>query len=248
MKHLKHHDLHGDSLWNYTLKTVNVTEFILAKLGSYFPHHAESLRHYFNEEIEGGMQRRTLLLFAALLHVLCHADQKGLIDKPFSHSHTGHITMTIRDITRRFKLSRHTARTITAIATYCTQFPARFPSQSLSRRSFYRFMKDINGPVPDTLILVLAHTLLTGSGPAQDNTTAPVEETVKVLMSYYFQEFSHNRHAPLLTGNDIMRLLDLKPGPKIGDLLEMIKAAEREGTISSKEEALQLLISAGHKE
>ena len=114
-------------------------------------------------------------------------------------------------------------------------------------RSFYRFMKDINGPVPDTLILVLAHTLATSSDPLKDSTAVPVRETVKVLMGYYFKEFSQKRPAPLLRGDDIMRVLDLKPGKKVGDLLELIEAAEREGTISSKEDALHLLISGGQK-
>ena len=130
-----------------------------------------------------------------------------------SNNHNGRLKVTTREITKRFKLSRLTERTITAILWYSAQFRARFSSQSLSERSLYRFMKDINGPVPDTLILVLAHTLATASGPVtQNSTTGPAAETVQVLMNYYFKEFAQNIPVPLLTGNDIMRVLDLKPG------------------------------------
>jgi len=244
MGNLKQNDIQGDSLWKHMLKTVRSTEFILTKLDPYFPQHAESLGNYFSEEIEGGIQRRTLLVFASLLHILYHSGQEETVGKIPSFNHTDLLKMTIRKITRRFKLSRHTERTITAILKYSTQFAARFPSETLPDRSCYRFMKDINGPVPDVLILVLSHSLATGSDTKQDGTWAPDGKIVKVLMDYYFQEFSQKRPAPLLTGNDIIRVLDLKPGKKVGDLLEMIKSAEREGTISSKEDALQLIISA----
>jgi tRNA nucleotidyltransferase/poly(A) polymerase len=248
MKHLKQNDFNQDSLWNHTLKTVHTTELILTKIDHYFPQHAESLRYYFHEERGGDIPRRTLLIFAALLHILYHSGQGEMIGKLPSNNHTHQLKPIIRKITRRFKLSRRTEKTITAILTYHTQFATRFPSKSSSERPFYRFMKDINGPVPDTLILVLAHALVAGSDPLQDSTTVPDEKTVKVLMNYYFEEFSQKRPVPLLTGNDILRILDLKPGKKVGDLLEMIKAAEREGTISSKEDALELLSSAVQKE
>jgi poly(A) polymerase len=249
IKHLKQHEINGASLWKHTLKTVHTTELMLTEIDPYFPQHAELLRNYCNEEIEGGIQRRTLLIFSAFLHILCLAGQEGMTENYSSNNHNGRLKVTIREITKRLKLSRLTERTITTILCYSAQFPARFSSQALSERSLYRFMKDINGPVPDTLILVLAHTLATASGPVtQNSTTGPAAETVQVLMNYYFKEFAQNIPVPLLAGNDIMRVLNLKPGKKVGDLLERVKAAEREGTISTREDALRLVISEGQKE
>jgi tRNA nucleotidyltransferase/poly(A) polymerase len=244
---LKQKDNNGASLSEHTLQTIYSTELILAKIHTYFPEQAASLRDYFNEEIEGGIQRGPLLIFAALLYNLYYSGQAGIVKTRPSNNYTNHLKRTIRKITRRFKLSRHTERTITAILTYSAQPAASFPSKAIPERSIFRFMKDIDGPVPDTLILALALNLAANFDPKKETPALPDGETIQALMRYYFQEFSQKRPAPLLTGNDIMRILDLKPGKKVGDVLEMVKTAEREGTISSKEEALQLLISAAQK-
>jgi poly(A) polymerase len=45
---------------------------------------------------------------------------------------------------------------------------------------------------------------------------------------------------PLVRGGDLLAL-GLKPGPKIGELLEAVQTAQLEGEVSSREEALQLL-------
>lgn len=44
---------------------------------------------------------------------------------------------------------------------------------------------------------------------------------------------------PLVTGKDLVQGLALKPGPKIGELLEAVHLAQAEGLVSSREEALE---------
>ncbi|MGG6239953.1 CCA tRNA nucleotidyltransferase [Nodosilinea sp. AN01ver1] len=43
---------------------------------------------------------------------------------------------------------------------------------------------------------------------------------------------------PLITGKDLVQGLALKPGPKIGELLEAVQLAQAEGLVSCREEAL----------
>jgi putative nucleotidyltransferase with HDIG domain len=47
---------------------------------------------------------------------------------------------------------------------------------------------------------------------------------------------------PLVRGNDLLAL-GLKPGPRIGELLEAVQTAQLEGDLSSREQALQFLTS-----
>lgn len=46
---------------------------------------------------------------------------------------------------------------------------------------------------------------------------------------------------PLLTGNDVMKLLNVSPGPKVGEALEVLREAEAVGDAASREEAEALL-------
>jgi poly(A) polymerase len=235
-------------LWEHTLKTAHSSALILENIRRYFPQHAAALQSYFKEAIDGGIPRGTLLAFTALLQSLSPTGSESVSQTHSSHYHPNHLKKTIRIITRRFKLSRNTDRTITTIIQATNQLPTLFPSKDLPERSRYRFMKDIDGPVLDTLIFALADALAVNSNSPDEITTLPLFETVNTLMTYYFDEFSKNTTLPLLSGDEIMRVLDLKPGKKVGKLLEVIKTAERKGSLSTKEEALQLIISEGSKD
>ena len=235
-------------LWEHTLTTSLFLVLILENIHTYFPQHAEALQSYFKQEIEGGIQRGTMLTFTALLHSLDHSGVESVSHTNPSHKHPNNLKKTIRPITKRFKLSRNTERTITTIILATNQLPTLFPSDDIPERSRYRFMKDIDGPVLDTLIFALADNLAASSVTPDEITTLPLFDTVNTLVTYYFQEFSGNITLPLLDGDEIMRVLDLKPGKKVGKLLEMIKSAEREGSLSTKEEALQLIITEGSED
>lgn len=50
---------------------------------------------------------------------------------------------------------------------------------------------------------------------------------------------------PLLNGDEIMKELGMGPGPRIGELLEILICAQVEGKIKTKEDALQLLKTRG---
>jgi tRNA nucleotidyltransferase/poly(A) polymerase len=234
--------------WERTIKTAHFSTFILENIHRYFPQHAASLQSYFKEEIEGGIQRGTLLTFTALLHRLEQSGEGSLNQTNPAQMQPYQLKKTIRAITKRFKLSRNTDRTITTIIQTANQLPTLFPSKDLPERSAYRFMKDMDGPVLDTLIFTLADALTKHSVLPDEITTLPFFDTVNTLMAYYFQEFSKKTTLPLLNGDEIMRVLDLKPGKKVGKLLELVKSAEREGSLSSKEEALQLIIAEGSEE
>jgi hypothetical protein len=44
----------------------------------------------------------------------------------------------------------------------------------------------------------------------------------------------------LLDGRDLMRELELEPGPQVGWLLEMVKEAQASGEVRTRDEALDL--------
>jgi tRNA nucleotidyltransferase/poly(A) polymerase len=59
------------------------------------------------------------------------------------------------------------------------------------------------------------------------------------LVRYYVQEWPKIQSLPrLVSGNDLMRELKLKPGPLLGELLEKVREAQAVGEIGSPEAAL----------
>jgi poly(A) polymerase len=61
------------------------------------------------------------------------------------------------------------------------------------------------------------------------------------MLTRYLAWQRQQRRAPrLLDGDELMAELALEPGPLVGNLLDAIAEAQAEGTISTREQALDL--------
>ena len=59
------------------------------------------------------------------------------------------------------------------------------------------------------------------------------------LFQRYLNPHDRVAHAkPLISGRDLLQHLEIKPGPKVGQLLTEVQIANIEGKINNKEEAL----------
>jgi putative nucleotidyltransferase with HDIG domain len=245
MKDLEQGIHHDYTLWEHSLKTANWTDTILKNIGHYFPRHAATLAHYFTEELHDGIQRGTLLIFSALLHDVGKpaTQSSGAGTAHFFHHDRLGMKIT-QEIAKRFKLSRKTSRIITTVTRHHMRPLNLHQLKNVSERPKIRLLRDLEGAVYDTLIVASADALATRApSPDTPERIPPLLETVSMLMDYYVQETPQGTVQPLLTGNEIMEALHLGPGKEIGRLLELIKEAEREGRITTKEDARALIAS-----
>jgi tRNA nucleotidyltransferase/poly(A) polymerase len=239
-----HHDY---TLWEHSLKTAHWTEVILNDLERFLPRHAPALTNYFTEQLEDDITRRSLLTFTALLHDMGKPATKTSSNGTAHFFHHDLLGMKINQgIAKRFKLSKKTSRIITMVTRHHMRPLNLHQLKKISERAQFRLLRDLDGAVLETLIVACADALATRApSPVTSDTIPPLLKTVSILMDYYFQETSHGTIRPLLNGNEIMEALHLEPGKEVGELVELIKAAEREGRISTKEEA-RALIAAEH--
>ncbi len=107
-----------------------------------------------------------------------------------------------------------------------------------SRRALYRFYRDLGDAAPGVLLLHIADDLAT-YGPDIDLADFKRHLQIVATMLEPMAESGEQSilPAPLLNGNDLIGLFDLKPGPRIGELLEGLREAQVVGEIGSREEA-----------
>jgi tRNA nucleotidyltransferase/poly(A) polymerase len=115
--------------------------------------------------------------------------------------------------------------------------------ETITDRAKYRFSKDAKDAYLDTLIIGIADFMATRKSSLDDKKVTSFLKFVSHLIDYYYQEFPKSRFKALLNGNEVMETLHIKSGKKVGELLALIENAEREGTISNREEAVKLITS-----
>lgn len=108
----------------------------------------------------------------------------------------------------------------------------------------YHYFKTTGKAGIDITLLSLADLLACfGSALSIDKLESQIE-IVKALLEGYYEKYDQVIKPPqLLDGADLMKALKLKQGPRIGELLEVIREAQVSGEVTSKDEALTLAIS-----
>lgn len=104
---------------------------------------------------------------------------------------------------------------------------------NISIREQYLFFQEISILFPVVLILAIAENII-----AQETSTE-ILRIYEPLINRYLNDQDLVAHPhPLLTGNDIMKALQIPASPKVGELLTEIAVAQAEGIISNLEEAI----------
>ena len=103
---------------------------------------------------------------------------------------------------------------------------------------FWYENKDI---APHLIILTLSDSLAT----SEDKKF--LEEITKFILEiqdYYFNVYLKEViDEPLLSGKEIMEILNLKPSPKVGEIKDKLLKAQLEGTVKTKEQAISFIKS-----
>jgi len=108
-----------------------------------------------------------------------------------------------------------------------------------SRKAVYRFFRDTGEASVDLIFLALADTRATYGHELTQETWAAVLDICRIFLENYWEKPEETvAPPPLLNGHQLMSELGLKPGPKVGEILEAIREAQATGKISNRDEAV----------
>jgi len=242
---------HFWNVFDHSIKTVIAVDFLLHEGGWEYAEDkvlavvpwSGLLDKYFVQEVSHGSTRRLLLKLAALLHDVAKPQTKAVGEDGRLHF-LGHAklgaAMTV-SILERLRFSSKEVKLVEVMVREHLR-PTQMSQEGLpSHRAIYRYFRDSGDAGIDVLFLSLADHLAT-RGPKLD--LAGWQEHARVVEYVLTQHLEQERvTAPpkLLSGHDIINVFGLKPGPKIGKLLEAVREAQASGEIASREEALSYI-------
>lgn len=193
------------------------------------------------------VERRTgifSLKMAALLHDIgkpksMERDEHGDLHF-FGHEKVG--AEIAKAICHRFKLSNRETHLI--VGTVRRHMHPLFLSQAhtLTERALRRFWTMDGEHVGIAIIFISFADLLATKGP--EMTLEQIEahlRTLNELMRVYRQLKREQAYPKLLSGHDVMQRYGIPQGPLVGKALQLVRKAQIEGRVRTKEEALSLL-------
>lgn len=215
---------------------------LVLRLGRYRQQMGAHLGFQFTPE----RSARALLFFAALYHDIekpaTRTVEPGGRIRFLGHEERGALTALKRGIALR--LSNDELDRVKLLIRQHMRFhfhAARRAEKGLlpGRRAIYRFFRDTGEAGISLVLLALADRRATSDHALRQEDWAASLDVARVLLeAWYEQPETVIRPPRLLTGDDLIRELHMKPGPEIGRLLEAIRETQAEGQITTREEAL----------
>jgi putative nucleotidyltransferase with HDIG domain len=202
---------------------------------------APAVEAFLAEPLADELSRRDALRFGALFHDL---------GKPETRSEgTGYVTFIghdeigaqiIADICARQRMSRKLSTHLQGLALHHLRLGFLIHQRPLSRRAVYDYLVATDPVAADVTLLTVADRLAArGEGPlaSPEMIQAHLDLAWEMLRDALVWHRDGPPQPPL-SGDDLVRELDLRPGPELGRVLEELRAEAFSGAISDRDEAL----------
>lgn len=106
----------------------------------------------------------------------------------------------------------------------------------------YRYFRSVGEAGIGSILSRLAFELAKQIEPPDQEHWATELENARLILEAWFEKYEgvvDPRN--IITGEDVLQVLDVKPGPIVGEMLEAVREAQVEGQISTREQALAFL-------
>ncbi|MCL5429192.1 MAG: HD domain-containing protein [Chloroflexi bacterium] len=250
---------HDFDVWNHVLQVLNRLDRILELLGDgvgaegagdmqcgliaiSLGRYRKQFKEHLDEELVPDHSRRTMLYMAALFHDVGKAttqsrDESGRIHF-ISHDNVGAEMVVERG--RALHLSNDEIAVLeTIVKHHGRPYLLTREAAPPSRRAIYRFFRDTGSAGVEICLLSLADFMGKFEAQVPQDELEKHLETLRTLLEAYFEHPREQLRPPaLVNGEDLMRDLGLKPGPKIGELLEAVREAQAAGEVGDRQTAL----------
>jgi putative nucleotidyltransferase with HDIG domain len=233
---------HHLDVLGHTLAVLDEWLGIEADLEGFAGELSAEVEAFLSEPLADELTRAGALRFGALFHDL---------GKPETRSEgSGYVTFIGHDevgaeitaaVCRRLRISRRLNAHLQGLALHHLRLGFLIHQRPLARRTVYDYLVATEPVAADVTLLSVADRLAArGGGPLAS--PEMVEAHLELAREMLRDALAWHREGPPrppLTGDDLSEELGLAPGPKMGRLLEELRAAAFAGEIEGRSQALE---------
>jgi poly(A) polymerase len=225
-------DPHHEDPLMHSISSLSALEDIIYNIESIFPDIHQQILTYLNEKFFSNYTKLETLKLAVLLHDIGKSktfsiDEFSLVHY-YGHSQKG--VELLDNIGERLKLSKKEIIFLKKLIGN-HMYPINF-IQNPVVNPIYKLILRVKDDVPGLILLFMADQI------SIKGTIENLDWYRKILNEFFKIK---NTPKPLLTGNEIMEIFNLKPSPLIGKLKEKLIEAQINNKISTREEAIKYI-------
>lgn len=229
-----HHHL---DLLHHSIETVKQIQAI-------YDDASDAVKEHLDKVDFGGFSRLAHLKFAGFLHDIGKFST-WTIEENGRHRFIKHDDVGAKLATKLLKNMHFSNKQIEYLTLMIKNhiYPSQvMSSEQITEKIMMRFVRKMDANSIDNIILAMADRL-SARGP--EITDKIVEHNIcslNMLLKFYLEVRESLKPLPiLLTGNDVMKILNIKPSPKLGEIMSALHDAQMSGDIVTREQAVELI-------
>jgi poly(A) polymerase len=242
LKGVEQNPYHHLDVWGHTLAVLARLIDLEREPEPVFDELSDAVGAELDRPLADELTRGQALRLAALLHDIGKPSTRKLTDDGrilfWGHDSAG------ADMCRAFGRRMRTSTALADFLAAATQHHLRLGflvhERPLTRRHFYRYLSACEPVELEVTVLSVADRLATRGERTKQAAVDAHIELAHDLARAALDWRAGRGPAPPIDGERLIRELELEPGPKVGELLELIREATFAGEISSAEEAIEL--------
>lgn len=227
-------------LWliDHSIESVYQFEQIYSSMPDWIQEHAQS-------EFTTGMKRIALLKLGILLHDLGKPDTWTIDPKDGRHRFIKHDEVGSQlslPMLRRLKFSKQQIKYIAKLIKHHIYPSQIIQSKDASEKATLRMFRRLGEDTPDVIMLAMADRLATrGVEITDDDVKTNIDGLTDFLQQFKETEENVIKIPKLLSGNEVMDMLGIKPGPQLGEILKALHEAQINSDVNTKDEAIEFI-------
>jgi len=230
---------HHLDVYEHTRAVLGKTIELERDPGRWFASQGEAISRLLSEPLANELTRAQALRFGALLHDIAKPQTRRVTSE-------GRVTFMGHDdagaalslaILGRLRASERLGEYVAALTRHHLQLGFLVHQTPLSRRAIYGYLRACDPVQVDVTLLSVADRLAT-RGRGSRKAIAKHLELARVLLIEAFA-WREAPPRPPIRGDDLARMLAMRPGPELGRILAELEAASFAGEIDDRDQAIE---------
>lgn len=225
-----HHHL---DLFHHSIETVKNVEMLYEE--------SKDTRNHLDKTDFGGFPRINHLKLAGFLHDIGKYSTWTIEQETGRHRFIKHDDVGSKMCIKYLKDLKFSKKQIEYISCMIKNhiYPSSvIASPELTEKVMMRYLRKMQDNVIDNIILAKADRLSARGDDITDDMVKSNIDGLDKLLNFYIEKKDTMKPLPkLLDGNEIMKILNIKPSRKLGEILEALHEEQTSGNVNTREEA-----------
>jgi tRNA nucleotidyltransferase/poly(A) polymerase len=241
----------------HTFKVMENIEFLFENLKTVFPKFHKNLCDWKNKQ--------DILKLTALLHDIAKPETAKMMGGRLRFFfHEGQGAKMAAELLKKWRFSRNNVRLMSSMIKEHLRIGNLASNPLVTNRAVYRFFRDTDGFSIPLLILCWADYasyittaqlfkilkqshkkpfVIRAGGLEREGTKRTLRhlQIINLMLRLFFCQKPKIIPKKLADGNDVMKILKIKPSPKVGKILESLRIAQVEKKVKTRTDALKFI-------